>query len=138
MRLRVLIAVLALALSGTNSKLDSMCAAYCTSSGSSGGAAVHHDQLGSHSHRHTANCAECPTGTGNGLNEKCDCSRLGQFQVLKEGSPSFAHTSAVTPIHAVDMPDRALSLTSEDERFSLVKAPNKIRSLNFASASLRI
>jgi len=138
MRPRILIAVLALTLSGINSSTISMCAAYCMSSASVGSAAVHHHQVGSHSHRHTPNCAECPPDTGNGLNEKADCSSSVQLQALKEGSLSFGAPSGLAHIHAADMPAGALALASDDERFSPVKVPNKIRSFNSASAPLRI
>ena len=115
-----------------------MCAAYCMSSATVGGAAVHHHQMGSHSHRHAANCAECPSETGNGLNRKTSCSKLFQIQTLKEGSLSFAAPSGVAHIYAADTPVRVLALASAADRFSPVKPPNKIRSLDCAFAPLRI
>src|ERR1700738_4508279 len=74
---KLLIAILVLALSGANSDLASMCAAYCMSS-----ASLHHhmeSQQGStsashhfHSYHNAANCAECPPDSANSLNEKDD------------------------------------------------------------------
>lgn len=138
MRPRLLIAVLALTLSGTNTAVASMCAAYCMSAAFVGAGAAHHHRMESYSHHHTADCAECPPDTGNSLNQKPDCSRLLQIQALKEGSLSLAAPSGVSPIQAVDTPVRALALASDGTRFSPLKAPPKIRSLHSASAPLRI
>src|SRR5207245_8510476 len=88
--------IVVLALSGANSGAASMCAAYCMSSASVGGAAVHHPQMESqpnpasishhiHARHHGADCAECPPKSGNSLNQKSDCASLVQVQALKEG-----------------------------------------------------
>src|SRR5712691_10097575 len=92
MRLKLPIAVLVLALSGANSSLASMCAAYCTAS--AGGASTHHQMesepnpatISHHinTHHHGADCAECPPKSGNSLKQKSDCAALVQVQALKE------------------------------------------------------
>jgi hypothetical protein len=149
MRPKLLIAALVLTLAGADSGATAICAASCVSSELAGSAVAHYHRMESqpgpasashhfHSQHHQANCAECPPDTGNSLNQKADCSRLVQIQALKEGSISFAAPSGVAPIDAVDMPVRALALASDDERFSPVEAPNKIRSFDSASAPLRI
>jgi hypothetical protein len=140
---KLLIAILVLALSGANSDLASMCAAYCMSSAS----AHHHmeSQQGStsvihhsHSYRHTADCAECPPDSANSLNQKADCASLDEIQALKQGSFSFDSPRGVAHVHVVGMPTRALALASDGERFSPGNALNKIRSFNPVSAPLRI
>jgi hypothetical protein len=138
---KLLIAILVLTLSGANSNLASMCAAYCMSS-----ASLHHhmeSQPGStsashHSHHHAADCADCPPDSANSLNEKADCASLAEIQALKQGSFSFDSPRGVAHVHVVGMPTRALALASDGERFSPGNAPNKIRSFNPVSAPLRI
>ena len=149
MRPKLLIAVLVLALSGTNSNVASMCAVYCMSSASAGGAAVHHHQMESqprsasishhmHAHHKGAECPECPPTSGNNLNQKADCASFVQFQALKEASFSFDAPRGGAHVHVVGMPALALALASDGERFLPVSAPNKIRSFNPVSAPLRI
>src|SRR6267143_6813251 len=71
MRLKLVIAILVLALAGANSGVASICAAYCMSAASVGSVAVHHHQMESqpaptsishhiHAHHKGAECAECP------------------------------------------------------------------------------
>jgi hypothetical protein len=143
---KLLIAILVLALSGANSDLASMCAAYCMSSASLHQSHHHHmeSQQGPtsashhlHSYRRAANCAECPPDSANSLNEKADCASLAEIQALKQGSFSFDSPRGVAHLH-VGVPARALALASDGERFSPVNAPNKIRSFNPVSAPLRI
>ena len=148
MRLKLLIAVLVLALSGTNSGLASMCAAYCLSSSYVESTAVQYHQMKSQpgpasiSHRMHAHmgaeCAECPPKSGNKLNQKSDCASFVQFQALKEGPFSFDAPRGVAHVHVVGMPARAFTLASDGERFLPLSAPNKIRSFNPVSAPLRI
>jgi hypothetical protein len=149
MQTRLLISVLVLTLSGANSGAASMCAAYCMASEPLGSVAAHHHQMESQpgltsisqhfrSRHYAASCAECPPDQGNSLNEKADCARLAQIQGLKEGFVSLNAPSGVAHVQLLDMPVRALALESAGERFSSLKAPNKIRSFNFASPLLRI
>ena len=149
MRPKRLIAVLVLALSGANSGLASMCAAYCLSSSSVGSAAVHHHKMDSqpsptsishhlHAHHKGVECPECPPKSGNNLNQKADCASCVQFPALKEASFSFGAPRGVAHVHVVGMPARAFTLASDGERFLPVSAPNKIRSFNPVSAPLRI
>jgi len=149
MRPKVLIAVLVLALSGANSGLASMCAAYCLSSSSMGSAAVHHHKMESqpgpaslshhmHAHHQGAECPECPPKSGNNLNQKADCASFVEFQALKKASFSLDAPRGVAHVHVVGMPARAFTLASDGERFLPVSAPDKIRSFNPVSAPLRI
>src|SRR5882762_525489 len=148
MRLKLLIAVLVLTLSGANAGVASMCAAYCMSSGSVGSAAVHHHQtdpqpsptsISNHNHtrHHGADCAECPT-SGNSLSPKADCSRLVQIQALKEGSFSFDAPSGVAHVAVADTPADTLGLTGSGERSLLFDASQTIRSFNTPPVPLRI
>ncbi len=143
MRPKLLIAVLALTLSGTNCDLAWMCAAYCMSP-----ASVHH-HMGSqpstvaishqmHADHQGAECAECPPKSANSLNEKADCASFAEIQALKEASFSLDAARVVARVQVVDMLARALASASDGERFSPVNAPNKIRSFDPVSAPLRI
>ena len=149
MRLKLLIAVLVLTLSGANAGVASMCAAYCMSSESVGSAAVHHHQMDSHpsptsisQHNHAghhgANCAECPPTSGNRLSSKADCASLVQIQALKEGSFSFDAPSGVAHVAVADAPADALGLTGSGERSLLFDASQTIRRLNTPPVPLRI
>jgi hypothetical protein len=149
MRLKLLIAVLVLTLSGANAGVASMCAAYCMSSGSVGSAAVHHRQMASqpsptsvshhfHSHHHAANCVECPPTSGNNLSPKADCSSLVQIQALKEGSFSFDAPRGVAHVAVADSLADALGLAGSGERSLLFDASQTIRSFNTPPVPLRI
>jgi len=146
---RLLIAVLVLTLSGGNSSLASMCAAYCMSSAAVGGAAVHHHQMesqpGSASLRHhihapheSAECAECPPKSGNSLNQKADCASLVQVQELKESSFSLDAPRGVAQFDAADTPAYALGLPCDGERSLVFDASPIVRSSSSASVPLRI
>ena len=148
MRPKLLIAVLALTLSGANAGVASMCAAYCMSS-ESVGSAVHHHQMDSHPsptsishHNHTghlgADCAECPPTSGNTLSPKADCSSLVQIQALMEGSFSFDAPSGVVHVAVADTPADALGLAGSGERSLLFDASQRIRSFNTRPVPLRI
>jgi hypothetical protein len=148
MRLKLLIAVLVLALSGTNSGLSSMCAAYCLSSSSVESAAVQYHQMKSqpgpasishHMHAHMgAECAECPPKSGNKLNQKSDCASFVQFQALKEGSFSLDAPSEAAQFDAGETPADSLVLAGAGERFVPFDASHTIRNSIPASVPLRI
>jgi len=149
MRLKLLIAVLVLTLSGANAGVASMCAAYCMSSEFVGSAAVHHHQMNSqpsptsisnhnHTRHHGADCAECPPTSGNNLSPKADCSSLVHIQALKEGSFSFDAPSRVAHVTVADTPADALGLASSGERSLLFDASQTIRSFNTPPIPLRI
>ena len=149
MRLKPLIVVLVLTLSGANAGAASMCAAYCMSSGSVGSAAVHHRQMElqpsptgishhNHSRHHGANCAECPPTSGNSLSSKADCASLVQIQALKEGSFSFDAPSGAAHVAVADTPADTLGLTGSGERSLLFDASQTIRRLNTPPVPLRI
>src|SRR5467141_872890 len=149
MRLKLLIAVLVLTLSGANAGAASMCASYCMSSESVGSAAVHRHQMDSqpsptsisqhnHARHHGADCAECPPTSGNSLSPKADCSRLVQIQALKEGSFLFDAPSGVAHVAAADTPADAHGLAGSGERSLLFGASQTIRSLNTPPVPLRI
>jgi len=142
MGFKLLIAVLVLTLSGANSDLASMCAAYCLSSGphhhmesqSSPTVGGHHF----HSHHHAANCAECPPDSANSLNQKVDCANLVQIEALKESSFSLDAPSKVTHFRVAGTSAAGLSLTTVRERSLVFCAFNAIRSSNPAAVPLRI
>ena len=146
---KLLIAVLVLTLSGANSSLASMCAAYCMSSAAVGSAAVHHHQMESqpaptsishhiHAHHKDAECAECPPKSGNSLNQKADCTSLVQIEALKEGSFSLDAPSGVAHVAVADTPADALGLAGSGERSLLFDASQTIRSFNTPPVPLRI
>ena len=142
MGFKLLIAVLVLTLSGANSDLASMCAAYCMSS------APHHhmeSQPGAtsvshhfHSHHHVANCAECPPDSANSLNMKADCASLVQMEALKEGSFSLDAPSKVAQFDVAGASAEGLSLAIDGERSLVFCTSHALRSSNPASVSLRI
>lgn len=148
MRFKLLIAVLALTLSGANAGVASMCAAYCMSS-ESVGSVVHHHQTNSHPsptsishHNHTVHlggdCAECPPTSGNSLIAKADCSSLVQIQALKEGSFSFDAPGGAAHVAVADTPADVLGLAGSGERSLLFDASQTIRSFNTPPVPLRI
>jgi hypothetical protein len=142
MGFKLLIAVLVLTLSGANSDLASMCAAYCMSS------APHHlmeSQPGPtsvthhfRSHHHAANCAECPPESANSLNEQSDCASLVQIEALKESSFSLDAPSKVAQFYVAGTSAEGLSLAIDRDRSSVFDASRAIRSSNPASVPLRI
>jgi hypothetical protein len=142
MGFKLLIAVLVLTLSGANSDLASMCAAYCMSSAphhhmesQPGPASVSHHF---HSHHHAPNCAECPPDSANSLNQKADCAGLVQIEALKQGSFSLDAPSKVAQFDVASTSAEGASLAVERERSSVFDASRAIRSSNPASVPLRI
>jgi hypothetical protein len=141
MGFKLLIAVLVLALSGANSDLASMCAAYCMSSAphhhmeSQPGPSISHHF---HSHHHAANCAECPPESANSLNHKADCASLVQIDALKEGSFSLDAPSKVAQFYVAGTSAKGPSLAIDGERSSVFCASHTLRSSNPASVPLRI
>jgi hypothetical protein len=149
MRPKLVIAILVLALSGANSGAASLCAAYCMSFASVGGAALHHHQMESqrsstsmshdtHARHHGAPCAECPPELGDTLKQKADCARLVQIQEFKQASFSFDAPSRVGYFDVSDTPAGALALANDGPRSLLFDASRRIGSSSSASVSLRI
>jgi hypothetical protein len=147
MRPKLLIAILVLALSGANSGAASICAAYCMSSAPAGSVAVHHHQMETqpsptsmsnhiHTRHYGAACAECPPTSENILNQKSDCTNLGQVQALKE--VSFEPSSGAAHIDVPSTPIDALALARGGERSIPVDASHAIRNPHAASVRLRI
>lgn len=149
MRLRLLISVLVLALSGANSGATAICAAYCMSPASAVSAVVHHVQVETqpspasishhtHTRHHGAPCADCPITSQYSLNQKADCASLVQIQALKEGSFSLDAPNRVAQIEIAGAPAEAFSLASDRERYLVFDTSPAIRSFNPASLPLRI
>jgi hypothetical protein len=149
MRLKLLIAVLVLALSRANSGLASMCAAYCMASSSVGSAAVYYRQMESqpgptssshylHAHHMGAECAGCPPKSGNSLNRKADCASFVQTQALKEGSFSLDAPSEAAQFDSADAPAFILGLACDGEHSLVLAASRTIRSFSSSSVPLRI
>jgi hypothetical protein len=149
MRPKLVIAILVLALSGANSGAASLCAAYCMSSASVGGAALHHYQMESqrsstsmshrtHARHHGAPCAECPPELGDSLNQKADCARLVQIQALKEASFSFDAPRGIAYFDVSDTPADAAALADDGPRSLLFDTSRRIGSSSAASVPLRI
>jgi hypothetical protein len=138
---KLLIAVVALTLSGTNSDFASMCAAYCMSS-----ASVHHHMesrpgpvtITHHIHHNGAECAECPPRSAISLNQKADCTSLVQMEALKEGSFSLEAPSKVAQFNVVITSPEGPSLASDRERSLVICASDAIRNSNPAPVPLRI
>jgi len=149
MRLKLVIAILVLALSGANSGAAAICAAYCMSSAAAGSAAVHHHYMESqpapttvshhiHAHHKGAECAECPPKSGNSLSQKADCASLVQIHALKEGSFSLDAPSGVAQFEVADTPAYTLGLTRDGEPSLVFDASRTIRSSSSPSVPLRI
>jgi hypothetical protein len=143
---RLLVAVLVVTLSGANSGLASMCAAYCMSSATAGTAAAHSHQTKSQQnpanvshHVHQGpECAECPPNSGKRLNQKADCASLIQIQTLKQDSFNLNVPHAIAQFDAADMPVHAVGLPSNGERSFVFDASRSIRSFPSSSLPLRI
>lgn len=145
---KLLVAMLVLALSGANSGLASLCAAYCMSSASAASAAHRHhtnSQAGPastsqniHVNHKGVECAECPPTSGNSLKQKADCASLDQIQILKEDSFNLDAPSGITQFAAADTPVRAVGLTWDDERSFVFAAPRTTRSFPSPPLPLRI
>jgi hypothetical protein len=113
MRLRLLVSVLVVLLSGADSSAALICTAFCASSAPEGSAGLHHHQMDSkpsttnasqHAHHHGVPCAECPK-SGNSLNQKSDCSNLAGIQALTESSFSLDTPNAVAQVLAMSAAD---------------------------------
>jgi len=146
MGIRLLVAVLVVTLSGANSGLASMCAAYCMSSAIAGTAAAHSHQTESQQNpanvsRHVhqgPECAECPPNSGNRLNQKADCASLIQIQTLKQGSFNLEVPRGVAQFDAADAPIQAVGLRENGERSLAFDTSRSIRSFPPPSLPLRI
>ena len=151
MRVRLLISVLVLALSGANSGATAICAAFCGSFASARSAVVHHHRMESNSqlsptsvsrHIHArhqgAPCAECPPASHYGLIQNADCTNLVQIQALKESSFSLEAPHSVTQIDFVDAPNADLSLAANHERPLVFDTSQALRRSNPSSVPLRI
>jgi hypothetical protein len=146
---KLLVAALVATLAGANSGLASLCAAYCMSSASAAGTAVHSHQTKSqadhastnqniHAHHNGAECAECPPISGNSLEQKADCASLDQMQTLKESSFNLDAPRAVAHFDAADTPVHADGILWDGERSLVFDAPRTIRSFPSPSLPLRI
>lgn len=146
MGIRILVAVLVVTLSGANSALASMCAAYCMSSATAGTAAAHSHQTDSQQnpagvshHVHQGlECVECPPKSGNRLNQKADCASLVQIQTLKQGSFNLDVPRGVAQFDAADTPVHAVRLPGNGERPLAFDASRTSRSFPSSSLPLRI
>jgi len=140
---KLLIAILVLTLSGTNSDFASMCAAYCMSS-----ASVHHHMesrpgpvtISHHIHHKDAECAKCPPRSANSLNQKADCTSLVQIEALKETSFSFVAPTEVAPVNGPDTAGDAdaLALADDGHPSLLLDTSRRIGSSDTAAVPLRI
>src|SRR5260370_10262289 len=114
MRLRLLISVLVVLLSGADSGAALICTAFCASSAPVGSAGFHHHQMDSkpgttnasqHAHHHGVPCAECPPKSDNSLNPNSDCSNLARIQALTESMFSLNTPSAAAQVLAISTAD---------------------------------
>jgi hypothetical protein len=149
MRPKLVVAILVLALSGANSGLASMCAAYCAPSASAGSAVAHRHQMesepsptsiGHHNHAHNmgAECAECPPKSGNSLNQKADCASFVQIQALKEGSFSLDDPSGAARFDVANTPAYTLGLDGDGGLSPVFDASRTVTSSISTSVPLRI
>jgi hypothetical protein len=145
----LLVAVLVAALSGANSGLASLCAAYCSSSASAASAGAHSHQTkapaGSastsqniHAHHNGAECAECPPISGNSLKQKADCASLDQMQTLKEDTFNLDAPRGLAVFDAADTLVHAVGILWDGERPLVFDASRTIRSFPSPSLPLRI
>jgi hypothetical protein len=145
---KFVVALLVVALSGVNSGLASICAAYCMSSPSAASAVHSHQtkpQAGStstsqniHGHHNGAECAECPPNSGGSLKQKADCVRLDQMQMLKEGSFNLDAPRGLALLDAADMLVHSVGLPGKGERSFAFASSRSIRSIPSSSLPLRI
>jgi len=145
---KVLVAVLVVALSGVNSGLASLCAAYCSSSASTASAGAHSHQTKSpgsastsqniHAHHNGAECTECPPISGNSLKQKADCASLDQMQTLKEDTFNLDAPRGLAVFDAADTLVHAVGILWDGERSFVFDASRTIRSFPSPSLPLRI
>jgi hypothetical protein len=149
MRPKLLIAVLALMLSGTNCDAASMCANRCMSSASATSAVVHHHQMESqpaatkidhhlHTRTHAAYCTECPPALGKMLNRAADCAGFLQIQAIREASFSFNTPREVAHVDVPHTTADVLALADDGGPSLLCDICRTIRSSDTASIPLRI
>jgi len=146
MRLRLLISVLVLLLSGADSAAALICNEFCASSAPVGSAGLHHHQRDSksvtsnaspHAHHHGVPCAECPPKSGHSLNRNFDCSNLAGIQALTESSFSLNTPSAGVQVLAIDAANGPTLPVCHSQSVSFGTSP-PIKSSNPSSAPLRI
>ena len=141
MRLKFLISLLVVTLSGANGITATMCASYCASSKSPETEAVHHHNnvtppkiQKSHVHGHGGRCPACPSTSG--VSQNSDCGKFVQYQAIKEGSASqdksnggaLSYVALSTNVaKPSDRPERQLRLdTSGSTHNSSPSAPLRI------------
>jgi hypothetical protein len=145
MRLRLLVSVLVVLLSGADSSAALICTAFCASSAPAGSARLHHHQMDSkpsatnarqHAHHQGVLCAECPK-SGNSLNQQSDCSNLSRIQALTESSFSRDTPSAVAQVLAVSTA-HSPALPSYRSHFVVFGSSPPTKSSHPSSLPLRI
>jgi len=146
MRLRLLVSVLVVLLSGADSGAALICTAFCASSAPVGSAGFHHHQMepnpgttnaSPHPHHHGVSCAECPPKSSNSLNSNSDCNNLAGIQALTENSFSLNTPSAVAQGLATSTTDDPALSRSRSQSVVFGTSP-PIKSSNPSSLPLRI
>ena len=149
MRPKLLIAVLALMLSGIDCDAASICANRCMSSASAAGVVVHHHQMESqavntsighhiHTRTHGAYCTECPPEVGNNLNQSADCHGVLQIQASREASLTFDTHRGVAHVDVSHTPAGALALADSGGPTLRCDTSPRIRTSDPGSVPLRI
>ena len=145
MRLRLLVSVLVVLLSGADSSAALICTAFCASSAPVGSAGLHHHQMDSkpgttnasqHEHHHGVPCAECPK-SGNSLNQNSDCSNLAGIQALTESSFSLNTPNGVAQVLAISAAAGQVLPSYRSQSVVFGTSP-PIKSSNPSSLPLRI
>lgn len=146
---KLVVALLVVAMSGANSGLASLCAAYCMSSASAASAAAHPYQMESrqnpagvghhiHAHHQGTECPECPSKPGKSFNQKADCASSDQMETLKQDSFNLVAPHGLTLFDAADTHVRAVGLTWDGKRSFVFDASRPMISLPSTSLPLRI
>ena len=146
MRLRLLVSVLVLLLSGADSGATLLCTVFCASSTPVRSAGLHHHQMDSkagtanasqYAHHHGVPCAECPATSSNSLNLNAHCSNLTEIQALTENSFSPNTPNAVVQVVAVSVAHGAALFSNRSQSVVFGTSP-PTKSSNPSSLPLRI
>jgi hypothetical protein len=146
MRVRLVVSVLVLLLSGADSGAALFCASSCTSSTHMKGTASRHREMESQPNathasqsapHHGTPCADCPPATGNNLNQRSDCNSLFKIQALTESSLSLNAPTGVARALA-NRPADGFALGSDGQQYFLFGAFSTTRDSAPPSLPLRI
>ena len=137
MRLRLLVPVLVLLLSGADSGAAVICAASCASSSRGSAPSQRHNYSEHNVRGHGKMCAECPAKSENGVNSASDCSGVAGVQGLTESGFSLVASRQIDQA-LIASASRSPVLVCYRPQFALFGTSPTIKSRSASSIPLRI